>query len=75
MRGLLLARIAYVRREGMIEGLAIDVLGRAAEGGACTEGGRSLLERYGMTVTSEARSGRRASLVYKKAAADFSQAA
>src|SRR6516162_109491 len=27
VRGLLLARIAYVRREGMIEGLAVDVLG------------------------------------------------
>ena len=49
MRPFLLARIIWMRRKGVIERFAVDVLGvrgRCDRAGA----GNSLLERYGMTA-------------------------
>jgi hypothetical protein len=49
MRGLLLAHIAGMRRVGVVERLAIDVLGVIRQV-TRTEAGRSSFVRYGMPI-------------------------
>jgi hypothetical protein len=72
VRALLLVGITRVRREGMIEGLAIDILGVRRKV-RLHRSGQIALKAYGMAVTPPTRPGHR--VLLKKAAAEISQAA